>query len=146
MFVLHPQLQNDCLTLGNFPLCRLLLMLDANYPWFILVPERSEIYEIFQLRREDQIQLLDESSALSVTLSGLFPGSKLNIAMLGNIVSQLHIHHVVRYNHDPAWPGPIWGKLPRVEYGVAELQKLTGMVLEALPGSSGFIPAESFSN
>jgi diadenosine tetraphosphate (Ap4A) HIT family hydrolase len=113
---LHPRLQKDCLLVGRFPLCRLLLLRDANYPWFILVPDREGISEIFQLSEEDQVQLLRESSQLSVALVERFHADKLNIAALGNVVPQLHIHHVVRYRDDPAWPAPVWGRVAARPY------------------------------
>lgn len=112
MAELHPQLQKDCLLIGRFALCRLLLMRDANYPWFILVPDREGIAEIFELSEEDQGQLLRESSQLAAILSERFHADKLNIAALGNLVPQLHIHHVVRYREDAAWPAPVWGRVP----------------------------------
>jgi diadenosine tetraphosphate (Ap4A) HIT family hydrolase len=113
---LHPRLQQDCLLIGRFTLCRLLLMQDANYPWFILVPDREDISEIFQLSGEDQVQLLRESSRLSAVLVERFHADKLNIAALGNVVPQLHVHHVVRYRDDPAWPAPVWGHAPSRPY------------------------------
>lgn len=112
MAELHPQLQKDCLLIGRFALCRLLLMRDANYPWFILVPDREGIAEIFELSEEDQGQLLRESSQLAAILAERFHADKLNIAALGNLVPQLHIHHVVRYREDAAWPAPVWGRVP----------------------------------
>lgn len=108
-FVLHPRLAQDCIAIGYFELSRLLMMNDAHYPWFILVPQRAEISEIYQLSDVDQQQLLKESDALSRGLMRAFSGDKLNLAALGNVVPQLHIHHVVRYRDDPAWPAPIWG-------------------------------------
>lgn len=116
MAEIHPQLLKDCQLIGRFPLCHLLLMLDANYPWFILVPDRDDISEIYQLSEADQQQLLQESSQLAEALMKLFQGDKMNIAALGNIVSQCHIHHVVRYETDIAWPAPIWGKNPAKPY------------------------------
>jgi diadenosine tetraphosphate (Ap4A) HIT family hydrolase len=113
---IHSQLLEDGLLLGRFPLCHLLLMCDANYPWFILVPNRENISEIHQLSADDQSQLLKESSLLAESLLESFQGDKMNIAALGNIVPQLHIHYVVRYQNDPAWPAPIWGKLPAKLY------------------------------
>lgn len=113
---LHPQLQKDCLLIGRFTLCRLLLMQDAHYPWFILVPDREDISEIYQLSGEDQVQLLRESSQLSAVLVERFHADKLNIAALGNVVPQLHVHHVVRYRDDPAWPAPVWGHTPARPY------------------------------
>jgi diadenosine tetraphosphate (Ap4A) HIT family hydrolase len=112
MAELHPQFQRDCLLIGRFSLCRLLLMRDANYPWFILVPDREGISEIYQLSEADQVQLLRESSRLAAVLAVRFRADKLNIAALGNVVPQLHIHHVVRYRDDAAWPAPVWGRVP----------------------------------
>lgn len=116
MAELHPQLLKDCLVLGRFKLSHLLLMRDANYPWFILVPDRDDIGEIYQLSKDDQSQLLLESSFLAEFLMKRFNGDKMNIAALGNIVPQCHLHHVVRYHSDPAWPAPIWGQLPVKAY------------------------------
>ena len=124
MAEIHPQLQKDCLVLGRFSLCHLLLTLDANYPWFILVPDRDNISEIFQLSREDQVQLMHESSALSEKLVQIFHADKLNVATLGNQVPQLHVHHIVRYQSDPAWPSPVWGKLPVVPYSAHAISEL----------------------
>ena len=128
---IHPQLQNDCLVLGKFPLSHLLLMNDANYPWFILVPDREEIKEIYQLSNDDQKQLISESSCLAEFLMQCFNGDKLNIAAIGNIVPQLHIHHVVRYQSDPAWPAPIWGKLPAKVYSASELNTVVKKIKAA---------------
>ena len=120
MFELHPQLQKDCQLLGQFNLCHLLLMNDANYPWFILVPSRADIREIYQLSTEDQQQLWQESTRLSEGLMQVFQGDKMNIAALGNVVPQLHVHHIVRYTSDAAWPAPVWGKVPARAYTEAE--------------------------
>ena len=98
------------------PLSHVLLMLDANYPWFILVPDREDIQEIYQLSPEDQQQLVSESSGLGEAIMRGFNGDKLNVAALGNVVPQLHVHHIVRHHNDPAWPGPVWGKVPACPY------------------------------
>ncbi len=119
-FELHPRLAADSLLMGDFPLCRLLLMNDAQYPWFVLVPRREAIREIYQLKDRDQQQLLRESGVLSRTLMETFKGEKLNIAALGNIVPQLHLHHIVRYATDPAWPAPVWGRFPARAYSEPE--------------------------
>jgi len=129
---LHPQLVEDCLVLGSFPLCRLLLMKDANYPWFILVPDREDIREIFQLSDEDQIQLIKESSFLSAVIENEFRADKINVAALGNVVPQLHIHHVVCYEDDIAWPSPIWGKHPAREYSEELLDTIANKILNAI--------------
>jgi diadenosine tetraphosphate (Ap4A) HIT family hydrolase len=136
MTELHPQLQEDCLVIGRFPLCHLLLMQDANYPWCILVPDRGAVTEIHQLDNDDRLQLMRESCALAVFLTERFKPDKLNIAALGNVVAQLHVHHVVRYRDDPAWPAPVWGYTPARPYtagGLAEvLSKFRAGAPEAL--------------
>jgi len=115
-FELHPRLAADTRVLRQWPLCTVLLMNDARYPWCILVPRRSGIREIYELSTDDQQQLLRESSALGRALMHTFSGTKLNVAALGNVVPQLHVHHVVRFEHDAAWPGPVWGRHPPEPY------------------------------
>ena len=121
MAKLHTQLAHDCVAVGRFPLCRLLLMRDANYPWFVLVPDREDITEIYQLAAEDQQRLIYESSALARALMRHWRGDKINVAALGNVVPQLHLHHIVRFRVDPAWPAPVWGRLPAAPYSDAAL-------------------------
>lgn len=132
MFELHPQLAKDCLLVGRFTLCHLLLMRDANYPWCILVPDRAGITEIHQLSAEDQLQLMRESSLLASSMATLFAADKMNIAALGNIVPQLHVHHIVRHRTDPAWPAPVWGKLPPRSYTDDDLENTLLMLRDAL--------------
>jgi len=110
--------------MGDFPLSRLLLMNDARYPWFILVPRRDDIQEIYQLGAEEQLQLQRESSLLGKHLMERFGGDKLNIAALGNLVAQLHIHHIVRYLDDASWPGPVWGVGMPLPYGEEHLAEI----------------------
>ena len=114
-------MRQDCVPVARLELSLLLLMRDANYPWFILVPQRENVSEIYQLDSADQQQLLRESSALAQSLATAFEAHKINIAALGNVVPQLHIHHIVRYRHDPAWPAPVWGKLPAKPYTPEEI-------------------------
>jgi diadenosine tetraphosphate (Ap4A) HIT family hydrolase len=115
-FQLHPQLEKDCFLIGKFELCQVLLMNDSQFPWFILVPQRANICEIYQLTAADQITLIQESSYLAEKLAMIFDADKLNIAAIGNLVPQLHLHHVVRYQTDKAWAMPIWGKFTAVPY------------------------------
>ncbi len=115
-FELHPRLQADTLTLGDAPLSRLLLMNDARYPWVILVPRRPTAREIYLLSEADQQLLWQESAAVSRALMEACPGDKLNVAALGNMVPQLHLHHIVRRHDDPAWPAPVWGHSAAVAY------------------------------
>ncbi len=124
MFELDPQLQQDTREVGAFPLCRLLLMKDARYPWCILVPQRKGITEIYQLSSEDQFQLQRESVHLARFLANEFQADKLNVAAIGNLVTQLHVHHVVRFRSDDSWPRPVWGQLPSKAYSAAELRAM----------------------
>ena len=120
MFSLHPQLEKDCFTIAESELSLLLLMNDRNYPWCILVPKRGGIKEIFQLAINEQHQLMDESSLLSETLMDSCQAHKINVAALGNMVPQLHIHHIARFENDPSWPKPIWGQLSPLAYEETE--------------------------
>lgn len=124
--------------LGRFPLCHLLLMRDANYPWLILVPDRDGVSEIHQLDETDQQQLMRESVLLSRMLDELFHPDKLNVASLGNVVPQLHLHHIVRYRHDAAWPAPVWGRVPAQLYSGDHLEGLVGRLAAALAVSGQF--------
>lgn len=132
MFRLHPQLAQDCAVLGRFELCHLLLMRDANYPWCILVPDRVDVTEIYQLAPEDQQQLMRESSLLACAMARTFSADKMNVAALGNVVPQLHIHHIARRRDDPAWPAPVWGKVPALTYSEAGLRETVDRLRAAL--------------
>lgn len=124
MFVLDSRLQQDCLLIGDFPLCRLLLMNDAHYPWFILVPRREEVSELFQLDAADQARLWQETTLLAEKLKDTFAADKMNVATLGNLVSQLHMHVIVRRREDAAWPAPVWGRQPAQPYVDDQVQQL----------------------
>lgn len=109
MFELHEQLKKETIVVGQFRLSLVLLHKDANYPWLILVPKRANIREIHHLAEQDQIQLIRESSHLSEVMTSIFAPTTMNIAALGNLVPQLHVHHVARFEDDVAWPKAIWG-------------------------------------
>ncbi|WP_459989473.1 HIT domain-containing protein [Methylosoma difficile] len=127
-FQLHPRLQEDCILVGRFKLCHLLLMNDNHYPWFILVPEIPDIREIYQLNHTQQQQLMTESCYLAEQLADLYQADKMNIAAIGNMVPQLHIHHIVRYQSDAAWPAPVWGKFAAVAYTEEEIAEQLGIL------------------
>tara|TARA_R110002094_G_scaffold135086_2_gene127025 strand:+ start:340 stop:747 length:408 start_codon:yes stop_codon:yes gene_type:complete len=116
MFQLHPQLSKDTYPLRAMPLCRLLLMNDARYPWIILVPEKPDLVEITDLGEEDYLSLMKEVRRATKVMKQLFQVDKMNVAMLGNMVPQLHVHIIGRYKDDPAWPGPVWGVGDAVPY------------------------------
>ncbi len=134
MFELHPQLSADTIVIGDLPLCRLLLVNDSQYPWLILVPRRVDIQENYQLDEPDRQQLLIESNTLSLLLMNHFDGDKLNVAALGNMVPQLHIHHIVRFKTDPAWPQPVWGVSPNLPYEEVILGTLVSKLAELVAG------------
>ncbi|KXG81647.1 HIT domain-containing protein [Pseudomonas mosselii] len=135
MFTLDSRLQEDSLVLGDLPLCRLLLSKDANYPWFILVPRRADITEVFELEEADQQQLWVETTALAEALKDAFAADKMNVAALGNVVSQLHMHVIVRRQGDAAWPAPVWGKVPAIGYTEEQIDGIRQHV-RALLGES----------
>ncbi len=131
-FILNPTLEKDCFDLGKLQLCRVLLMNDSQFPWLILVPERAELSEIYQLSEQDQHTFMQESSYVAQQLADSYLADKMNIAALGNMVPQLHIHHVVRYKSDKAWPAPIWGKFDAVPYSEEALIKTLSKIKSAL--------------
>ncbi|MBD1552865.1 HIT domain-containing protein [Pseudomonas typographi] len=125
MFSLDPQLQADAHVLGDFPLCQLLLNNDCQYPWLILVPRRGAVSEIFELPESDQQQLWQEVTELGRVVQQAFAAHKVNIAALGNVVRQLHVHVIARFIEDPAWPAPVWAKLPAIPYGPGGVEALS---------------------
>lgn len=131
-FQLHPRLQQDCLLVGHFALSKILMMNDSQYPWFVLVPQRSDIMEVYQLAEADRQQLISESCLLAEKLVQIYQPDKLNIAAIGNLVPQLHVHHVVRYLTDKAWPAPIWGKFDPVPYQKQDAQREIARLREIL--------------
>ena len=131
-FQLAPAFTETTELVGHFSLCQLLLMNDSQYPWLILVPQRENIKEIYQLAEGDQLQLRKESQVLSIAIMDIFDGEKLNVAAIGNITSQLHIHHVVRFQNDACWPAPVWGQLPAIKYQPAEIEKIKLMLAQKL--------------
>lgn len=133
MFLLHPRLESDGIFLADLELSRLLLMNDARYPWCILVPRRDDLGEIYELEPADQQQLWQESATLGQAMMEAFGGDKLNIAALGNLVPQLHLHHIVRYLDDEAWPGPVWGVGTPRAYTPSQLDEVRQRLKRALP-------------
>jgi diadenosine tetraphosphate (Ap4A) HIT family hydrolase len=131
-FELHPQLAADTHVAGDWPLSRVLLMNDAQFPWLILVPRRLALREIYELADADQQQLWHESAALGRALMQLFSGDKLNIGALGNLVPQLHVHHIVRRTGDAAWPAPVWGRVAAQPYGERALAERLALLRRRL--------------
>lgn len=132
MFSLHPTLARDTVEVTRLSLCRVLLMKDRRFPWLILVPEREGIREIHELPPGDRSRLMEEIARTSTVLEELFRPAKLNVGALGNIVPQLHVHVVARFENDPAWPGPVWGSSPTVPYTDKELPEIRERLAAAL--------------
>ena len=121
---LNPQLERDSSTLGNLPLCHIRLMNDANYPWLLLIPRCANATEIMDLSETDQAHLMREITKTIRALKTETSCHKINVAAIGNVVAQLHVHVVARFRTDTAWPKPVWGAAPARAYDDAALQKL----------------------
>lgn len=132
-FSLHPQLAADTVPVGDLPLSRVLLANEANYPWLILVPRLPGLTEIIDLEESEQVQLLGEIASVARALKTMTACDKLNIAAIGNVVSQLHIHIVARRRSDAAWPKPVWGAVPALAYEPAARDRLVATLRDALP-------------
>lgn len=131
-FTLHPQLAKDTVFVAKLALCRVLLITDATYPWLVLVPERGDIREMHQLTGEDQQVLMREITLVAECLEALVSADKMNVAALGNMVPQLHVHIIARFEGDPAWPGPVWGAVPPTPYEPHQLEATISSIRDAL--------------
>jgi diadenosine tetraphosphate (Ap4A) HIT family hydrolase len=135
-FALHPQLAADTWPVARLGLSRLLLMNDTTYPWLILVPERPGLSELYELSAADQIQLMSEVTAVSCALTAACGPErvpdKLNVAALGNVVPQLHVHVIARYRDDPAWPAPVWGRQAPKQYDPYYAEQFSSKIKSAL--------------
>jgi len=138
MFELDERLSQDTATVGHFKLSQLLLSKDSRYPWCILVPQINGITESYQLTQQQQIELCQESALVASQLMTMFNGDSMNVAALGNVVSQLHVHHVVRFEHDACWPGPIWGQGESQPYESCDFESLALKVAQRFEGKLGF--------
>ena len=137
-FTLHPQLMADTTILGDLPLSRILLAKEALGPWLILVPRYDALREIHHLSEQDQQQLMRESSAIAALLEQDYQAEKINIGALGNLVPQLHIHHIARFSNDIAWPGPVWGNTKGIQRSKEVQQALAEELRQELSNIAGF--------
>jgi len=124
---LHPQLAADTVPVCDLALSRLLTMNDANFPWLILVPRRAGVSEIIDLGDEQSL-LMDELALVSLALKDETRCDKLNVAAIGNVVPQLHIHIVARRKDDAAWPKPVWGAVPRRVYEADVMERFVAAI------------------
>jgi diadenosine tetraphosphate (Ap4A) HIT family hydrolase len=121
---LHAQLEHDTTAIADLPLSRLLLANDANYPWVLLVPRHAGACEVIDLDEAEQVQLMREIATVSRALKAVTACDKFNIAAIGNMVPQLHVHIIARRRDDAAWPKPVWGAVPARVYDPAARERL----------------------
>jgi diadenosine tetraphosphate (Ap4A) HIT family hydrolase len=135
-FVLHPRLMADTTVVVDWKLSRVLLMNDKRFPWLILVPRRPDLSEIFDLDEAARMQLMAEIARAGEKLKAWGRargcGDKINVANIGNMVPQLHVHVVARGKSDPAWPGTVWNAGTAVPYGAAEISRVTAELRDFL--------------
>jgi len=135
-FALDPRLAADTHAVGALPFSELLLMDDARFPWVVLVPRIAGARELIDLDEGDQRLLLGEIDRVARALESLLHPDKLNIAALGNVVPQLHVHVIARFTSDAAWPNPVWGRGERVAYGERERSARIAALRNALGGEN----------
>lgn len=131
-YALHPQLAADTHPVAAFGLCELRLMDDANYPWLVLVPRLPDVRELVDLDPSQRHALSDEVDRAARALRDAVYPHKLNVAALGNLVPQLHVHVIARFDHDPAWPAPVWGRVAARPYTPDMLVERIALLQEAL--------------
>jgi diadenosine tetraphosphate (Ap4A) HIT family hydrolase len=133
-FGLDPRLAADTHEIGDFALCRVLLMNDSRYPWLILVPRRADLSEIHDLPAAERILLIEEAARAGAALKNLTSAKKINTGALGNMVAQLHVHVIARFVGDAAWPGSVWGSGRAVPYEDEAAARLVADLRRALEG------------
>lgn len=133
-FTLHPRLEADSHWVGELTLCQVRLISDQRFPWLLLIPQRPDITELHELNADDYTQLFAEIRQLAAPFQRLYQADKLNVATLGNMVPQLHLHLVARHSEDAAWPGPVWGNGQAIPYSEEDLTKHIHRIRDQLPG------------
>jgi diadenosine tetraphosphate (Ap4A) HIT family hydrolase len=138
-FQLNPTLDKDCFTLGNLKNSLILLLNNKLYPWFIIVP-KTEIEQVDLLNETTQIELLQQSSKLSKFIRNNYSIDKINVASIGNMVPQIHIHVIGRSKSDASWPGVVWGKSPSQEYTKSEVLEVQTKLIDFIPELESNLP------
>lgn len=133
-FTLDSRLEKDSVLVTRLGLCQLRLMDDSRWPWLLLVPQRPDVQELFDLAPLDQAMLTFETNLVAEMFKKMKGGTKINVAAIGNIVRQLHVHVIARYENDANWPGPVWGFGARQPYAEADRKALVKQILDALNG------------
>jgi len=132
MFKLHDMLAADTVEVARWDLCLVLLMKDRNYPWLVLVPQRVGLKDLHDLHEADHGPLMAEIARAARALETVYQPDKINVAALGNVVSQLHVHVIARFHSDAAWPSPIWNVVPTLAYDEADLKRTVETLRNAL--------------
>lgn len=133
MFTLHPQLAEDCVVVGDFPICRVLLNKQfSQLPWLILVPKRTGLRDLTDLPEQDYLPVMEEVREAHNALRDLSSADKMNMGAIGNMVPQLHIHLIARFKDDVCWPKPVWGNLEPQPYSEEQLAETVEKLCEAL--------------
>jgi diadenosine tetraphosphate (Ap4A) HIT family hydrolase len=138
MFELHPQLAADTVFVADLPVCRVLLMKNALFPWLLLVPARPNIRELFDLSPADYETAMREVREVTIRFAKLTGGYKMNVATLGNVTPQMHIHIIARFKDDAAWPMPVWNCTKQAKFYSEQAQesmsaKVLGAIADLLP-------------
>lgn len=129
-FKLHSRLKQDCIHMCDLQLCQVLLMNESRYPWFILVPMVENLRELMELTQQESTLYWQESTMMQSFLKAQLGAEKLNVAALGNMVPQLHIHHIGRFQNDAAWPAPVWGQFQPDTYTQVSISELKNKLLQ----------------
>lgn len=134
-FTLHPRLEQDTVPVVDLSLCTVRLMDDSRFPWLVMIPRQADLREIHRLEKRMRTELMDEIALCSAALEREYTADKMNVAALGNMVPQLHVHIIARFEGDAAWPGPVWGVGEAHPYG--DLMPTTVLrIKEVLQGTS----------
>jgi diadenosine tetraphosphate (Ap4A) HIT family hydrolase len=137
MFILDSKLSQDSFVVCDLKISQLLLMNDSNYPWLILVPKKADLIELTDLSFEEQLEVLREINLIGEILKEEFSVQKLNIAALGNVVKQLHIHVIGRFENDASFPKPVWGAITSKPYEERVAQELIKKLQLKISGKNG---------
>jgi len=132
MFTLHPTLANDSFEITHWDVSQVRMINDATYPWLILVPARENLSGLHELAQTDRLEMMEEIVRASSALKKLYDPVRINVAALGNVVEQLHVHIIARFESDAAWPGPVWGVKPTQPYTPEALESTVQKLQEAL--------------
>ncbi len=132
MFTLHPTLAKDSFEITQWDVSQVRLINDATYPWLILVPTRENLSGLHELAQTDRLEMMEEIVRASSVMKKLYNPARINVAALGNVVEQLHVHIIVRFESDAAWPGPVWGVKPTQPYGPEALESTIQKLQEGL--------------